>query len=602
MDLIKHLVSQKRILALLVILFQFNTFYAQNQVLPVWPDGIPGAIANEDYKEEPVMKNGKLTSTSKVVTPELSVFIPDNPNGTAILILPGGGYSHLAIEKEGFKVARWLNASGITGFVLKYRMPSDEIMQKKEIGPLQDAQEAMRIIRRNAERWNLDKQKIGVMGFSAGGHLAATLSTKFGMNTYNADNISARPDFSALIYPVISMKKEITHMGSRTNLLGENASEENIKTFSNELNVSTTTPPVFLIHATDDHAVPVENSMNYFLAAKSNKIPVELHIYEKGGHGFGLGNMPPNSEWLLTFMTWLRSNSFAEDDSAYVFSYFKGNGEDGLHLAYSENGLDWKAFNEDKSILEPRLGKEKLMRDPNIIKGKDGSYHMVWTVGWTEKGIGYASSEDLIHWSSQQLIPVMQDEDKARNCWAPEITYNAELGEYMVYWATTIEGEFSETQSTLENDYNHRMYYSKTKDFKSFSPAKLLFDPGFNSIDASIKKENDKYFMFIKDETREPEQKNIRIATAEHISGPYENISEPITGNYWAEGPTMTRIGNYWYVFFDKYIEKEYGAVRSSNLKDWEDVSTMVSFPEVTRHGSILKITRNELEKLKEKF
>ena len=423
------------------------------------------------------MKNGKLTSTSKVVTPELSVFIPDNPNGTAILILPGGGYSHLAIEKEGFKVARWLNASGITGFVLKYRMPSDEIMQNKEIGPLQDAQEAMRIIRRNAEKWNLDKQKIGVMGFSAGGHLAATLSTKFGMNTYNADNISARPDFSALIYPVISMKKEITHMGSRTNLLGKNASEENIKAFSNELNVSSTTPPVFLIHATDDYAVPVENSINYFLAAKSNKIPVELHIYEKGGHGFGLGNMPPNSEWPGTFITWLRSNSFAEDDSAYVFSYFKGNGEDGLHLAYSENGLDWEAFNEDKSILEPRLGKEKLMRDPCIIKGQDGSYHMVWTVGWTEKGIGYASSEDLIHWSSQQLIPVMQDEDKARNCWAPEITYNAELGEYMIYWATTIAGEFSETQSTLENDYNHRMYYSTTKDFKTFSPAKLLFDP-----------------------------------------------------------------------------------------------------------------------------
>ncbi|MCG9970005.1 family 43 glycosylhydrolase [Christiangramia crocea] len=590
----------KRLLVIVIILFQCNLFFSQEEVLPVWPDKIPGAISAKNYQEQPVMRNGVLTGTSKVTQPEISVFSPENPNGTAVLILPGGGYGHLAIEKEGFKVARWLKSLGVTGFVLKYRMPSDEIMENKAIGPLQDAQEAMRIIRGNAEKWNLDKEKIGVMGFSAGGHLAATLSTKFDLETYEADKISARPAFSALIYPVISMNKDITHMGSRNNLLGEKASDEQINTFSNELNVSSETPPVFLAHATDDQAVPVENSIQYFLSAKDNKVPAELHIYEKGGHGFGLGTMAPNDEWPQTFKSWMQVHKLVEQDSVFVFSYFKGNGEDGLHLAYSKNGLNWKALNNDKSYLKPQLGNEKLMRDPCIIKGGDGRYHMVWTVGWTEKGIGYASSEDLINWSEQQYIPVMEHEEKARNCWAPELTYDHVNDEYMIYWATTIRGEFPETQIEADDGYNHRMYYTTTKDFKNFSPTKLLFDPGFNIIDASLIKANGQYYMFLKDETREPEQKNIRTATAQKIAGPYKNVSKPITGDYWAEGPTAAKIGDYWYVFFDKYTEKKYGAVRSSDLKTWEDVSKTISFPNGIRHGSILKVSEETLDRLNE--
>lgn len=602
MDLIRQRITMKKVLVLLFVLMQCNTFYAQKKVLQVWPEGVPESILDRSYQEESRLKDEKLIGISKVVTPELSFYIPENSNGTAVLILPGGGYTQLAIEKEGFKIARWLNKFGITSIVLKYRLPNDKIMKHKEIGPLQDAQEAIRIIRGNAAEWSIDPSKIGVMGFSAGGHLAATLSTKFSMKTYEAENISARPDFAALIYPVISMKESITHPGSRNSLLGKKASEEMITSFSNELNVTVNTPPTFLVHASDDEKVPVENSIQYFQAARSFNIPAELHIYEKGGHGFGLGNMPTNEKWPEAFIAWLKSNNFLEEDSAYIFSYFKGNGEDGLHLAYSENGLEWNALNKDNSVLEPELGNENLMRDPNIIKGKDGIYHMVWTVGWTEKGIGYSSSKDLINWSKQELIPVMQHEEMARNCWAPEITYNNENDEFIIYWASTIKGRFLETQSLLEKEYNHRMYYTSTKDFENFSTTKLLYDPGFNIIDASIIEENNMYYMFLKDETREPEQKNIRVATSKNVTGPYHNLSNPITGDYWAEGPSMAKVGNYWYVYFDKYIDKKYGAVRSKDFENWEDVSGLVNFPDGARHGTVLSISKKELEELKCNF
>ena len=286
-----------------------------------------------------------------------------------------------------------------------------------------------------------------------------------------------------------------------------------------------------------------------------------------------------------------------QTDSAFLFSYFNNNGKDGLHLAYSNDGYNWTALNNDKSLLLPVLSKDSLMRDPCIIRGADNLFHMVWTVSWNERGIGYASSKDLIHWSEQQFIPVMMREDSARNCWAPEITYDKKKKQYMIYWATTIAGKYAVDRS-VENGYDHRMYYVLTKDFKTFSKSKLLYDKGFNVIDATIVRDGKRFVMFLKDETRTPPQKNIKIAYSNKLNGGYGNASAPITGNYWAEGPTTLKINGQWVVYFDKYRDHKYGAVQSRDLINWIDVSEKISLPKGIRHGSIFKVTRTELDAL----
>ncbi|WP_149229148.1 alpha/beta hydrolase [Flavobacterium nitrogenifigens] len=285
---------------------------AQNQVIPLW-DKIPDEVKATNYKEKPELKDGKMQSTSQVSVPTLSIFIPkeSKPNQTAVVICPGGGYTHLAFGKEGTKVAEWFNSLGITAFVLKYRMPTDLTMKNKNVGPLQDAQEAIRYVRQNASKWNVDPSKIGILGFSAGGHLASTASTHYDDKVYDsAYKVSARPDFSLLIYPVISMENDITHKGSQTNLLGENPSKELINNYSNEKRVTSKTPPTFLIHATDDTVVIPENSINYYLALKKNGVTAELHIYEKGGHGFGLGVADTSKYWTRDCAEWLKSNGY----------------------------------------------------------------------------------------------------------------------------------------------------------------------------------------------------------------------------------------------------------------------------------------------------
>ena len=287
--------------------------FSQNQEIPLW-DKIPNSIELTDYKEEMTyFDDGSINGISKVSHPTISIFLADSKiaNGTAVVIFPGGGYHHLSINKEGNKIAKWLNSLGISAFVLKYRMPSDLTMKDKTIGPLQDAQEAIRMLRRNAEKWKLDPKKIGVIGFSAGGHLAATLSTQFDKKVYDVkENSSARPDFSILIYPVISMQDGITHKGSKENLLGKNPTAALVEKYSNEKNVNATTPKTFIVHATDDKTVPVENSINYYLALKENKIPVEMHIYENGGHGFGLGTDGTHKNWSKACENWLIANGF----------------------------------------------------------------------------------------------------------------------------------------------------------------------------------------------------------------------------------------------------------------------------------------------------
>ncbi len=303
--------------------------------------------------------------------------------------------------------------------------------------------------------------------------------------------------------------------------------------------------------------------------------------------------------WVLGFSNLAIAQNTSAKESAYIFSYFKGNGEDGLHLAYSEDGLKWKALKDDKSFLKPEVGKDKLMRDPCVIQGPDGLFHMVWTVSWTDKGIGYASSKDLIHWSTQSFIPVMAHEVKTRNTWAPEITYDKKSKTYMIYWASTIEGLFPETQSNEDKGYNHRIYYTTTKDFKNYTPTKLLYDPGFNVIDATILKDKKGYVMFLKDETKAPVQKNLKVAYSKKLTGPYSNASEPITGNYWAEGPTAVMIDKKWTVYFDKYTLKKYGAIQQTE-NGWEDISDKIVFPIGTRHGTVLKVNSEIITKLKQ--
>ncbi len=303
-----------KILFVTLLLFLINTFsFSQNKVIDIWNGDVPGVIKIDSVNENIFyLKNG-APRIKNVTDPTLTVFKPSDSksNGTAVIICPGGAYSHLAFDKEGTDVAGLLIQYDITAFVLKYRLPDNRIMKDKSIGPLQDVQEAIRIVRRNAKKWNINPDKIGVMGFSAGGHVAASASTLYNDKVYNSDTTNARPDFSILIYPVISMQTEITHVGSRENLLGDNPDKKLVEHFSTELQVNKNTPPAFLVCAEDDHSVPIENSIQYFLALKKYNIPAELHIYEKGGHGFGLAkNGGTESDWPEACLRWLKMNGW----------------------------------------------------------------------------------------------------------------------------------------------------------------------------------------------------------------------------------------------------------------------------------------------------
>ena len=288
-----------------------------------------------------------------------------------------------------------------------------------------------------------------------------------------------------------------------------------------------------------------------------------------------------------------------DEEEVFLFSFFQGNGEDGLHLAYSYDGLTWKALRNNESFLKPTVGKDKLMRDPCIIQGPDGLFHMVWTVSWNEKGIGYASSSDLVNWSDQKYLAVMEHEPEARNCWAPEIFYDQGKQRFIIFWSTTIPGRFPATEKSGDDQYNHRMYYTTTRDFKAFGKTSLFYDRGFNVIDGSLVKEDGTFILFLKNETRNPPEKNIRFAIGNEPTGPFSEPSSPITGDYWAEGPTPVKIGDYWVVYFDKYTERQMGAVRSADLEHWEDISDEIEFPAGTRHGTVFKAPGKLLAKLK---
>jgi len=278
---------------------------AQNFVIPLWPDGVPNQLKTQQEEED---VDGEIRRVSKVQNPQIEVFLPvkRNATGKAVLICPGGGYGVLAYDWEGTEIAKWLNSMGIAGVVLKYRLPSADFQPEPHKAPLQDAKKAMQLIRQHADQWQIEPEKVGVMGFSAGGHLASTLGTH--IDPLPAEGYSSRPDFMVLVYPVISMSNDITHSGSKKNLIGSDPSDELVELYSNELQVSERTPPTFLVHSMDDKAVPVENSMRFYQALTKNNIPSEMHLYPHGGHGYSLALDKGHLEkWPSILAAWLKS-------------------------------------------------------------------------------------------------------------------------------------------------------------------------------------------------------------------------------------------------------------------------------------------------------
>ena len=302
----------KKLIASLIMSLIVCSCQAQVPVetIPLY-DTIPNSKPSVN-SEKSRTDNGILI-VSNVSIPSLTIYRPSklNKNASAVIICPGGGYSVLAAGHEGSDIANVLNEWGIVCFVLKYRLPDENIMNQKTIGPLQDAQRAIQMVRTNAGKWNIDPGKIGIMGFSAGGHLASTASTHFNTPVIeNPTKVSLRPDFSLLIYPVISFTDSLTHLGSRNNLLGENPPAEKIREYSNELQVNGQTPPAFLVHASDDDVVKVGNSVQYYEALIRNKVPAELRRYPKGRHGFGMHNPTTSDNWMNRLRSWLKANHF----------------------------------------------------------------------------------------------------------------------------------------------------------------------------------------------------------------------------------------------------------------------------------------------------
>ena len=297
----------RKAIALLGWLLSTSLTVSAQEIIPLYSGAVPNSKASD------VQETGAESGVLKGITkPTLEYFRPaaDKASGAAVIIIPGGGYGVVVYKGEGVNTAKALAEKGIAAFVLKYRLPSDAIMPDKKIGPLQDAQQAIKLVRENAAKWGIDASKVGIMGFSAGGHLASTAATHF-EKAYidNSNNTSLRPDFQILIYPVISMQDSLAHGGSRDNLIGKNPSRQDMELFSNELQVRSNTPPTYLTHAADDKLVDVDNSIIYFEKLRHLKVPVEMHIYPKGDHGF----IFRHPGWMEPLFAWMKANNWVKN-------------------------------------------------------------------------------------------------------------------------------------------------------------------------------------------------------------------------------------------------------------------------------------------------
>ncbi|MFC0775240.1 glycoside hydrolase family 43 protein [Terrimonas alba] len=283
-------------------------------------------------------------------------------------------------------------------------------------------------------------------------------------------------------------------------------------------------------------------------------------------------------------------------NKAYLFTSFHEPANEGLRMLYSYDGKQWTDI--DTVLLQPKVGNQQVMRDPSMVQGPDGTFHLVWTSSWRgDLGFGYTSSKDLLNWSGQQFIPVMKSEPTTVNVWAPELFYDDEAKQYIIIWASCIPGRFE--RGIEEDSNNHRMYVTTTPDFKTFSETKLFFDPKFSVIDAVIvKRKKDDYVLLLKDNTR-PER-NIKVAFSNSPLGPWTNISKPFSDSF-TEGPTVVKLKDEWLIYFDSYQKKIYEAVATKDFVRFENVTTTVRVPEGHKHGSILTIKRKYLKQLRRK-
>jgi hypothetical protein len=282
-------------------------------------------------------------------------------------------------------------------------------------------------------------------------------------------------------------------------------------------------------------------------------------------------------------------------NKVYLFTSFHEPANEGLRMLYSKDGYRWKAI--DSIYLKPLIGKDKIMRDPSMLQGPDGIFRLVWTTEWKDgNGFGYASSKDLIHWSEQQYIPVMQHEPTVKNVWAPELFYEEGKGEYIIVFASCIPNRFE--KGIEEENNNHRLYYTSTKDFKTYAEAKLFFDPKFSSIDAVIvKRKKEDYVLVLKDNTR-PER-NIKVAFAHDPLGPWENVSASFTQKF-TEGPAVAKVKKGYLIYYDAYQEKKYGASFTKDFKTFVNADSLISIPEGHKHGTILTVKKSIVNKLKQ--
>lgn len=302
--------------------------------------------------------------------------------------------------------------------------------------------------------------------------------------------------------------------------------------------------------------------------------------------------------FLLAFIFLVSCNSNKKTDQeekeVYMFTSFREPATDGLKLLYSYDGYKWDSL--PGIYLKPDAGVQKLMRDPSIVSGPDGAFHLVWTCSWKgDPAFGYASSTDLVNWSEQQHVPIMAFDTTTVNVWAPELFYDDVNDDFIIVWASTIPFKFEKGIEAEDN--NHRLYYTRTKDFKDFSKAELLYDPGYSSIDAVIvKRDSADYVLVFKDNTR-PER-NMRVAFGKTPIGPYENQSEKFTGNF-TEGPSVVKVGDEWLIYFDAYEKKSYDAVATKDFKTFTDINDKISIPEGHKHGTIFKAKESILNNLK---
>ncbi len=360
-----------------------STLAVAQQEIPLYIGAIPNSKIPATPLDTTFVKGSSdgIDRVVGVVRPTLTVFLPDaaKATGSAVIICPGGGYGILAMSHEGYDVARRLNEEGIAAFVLKYRLPKGGIMIDKKIGPLQDAQRAIQLVRENAKQWNLNSNKIGIMGSSAGGHLASTAGTHFDKPVIeNPNHISLRPDFMILNYPVISFSDSLTHQGSRQNLIGTKVfssadgkvptkakdlgmSEEDIINFSNELQVTPKTPPTFITSALTDKTVPVGNSLAFITALQQNKVPAEVFFYEKGKHGYGMINPVAKEQWIDACLKWIKKNF---DQPAMDFANLKRFQQENKKLS-APKATENRVVFMGNSITE---GWGKV--DPGFFEGK----------------------------------------------------------------------------------------------------------------------------------------------------------------------------------------------------------------------------------------